>query len=170
MEALPYAVSEDVLASNGKRLGNFLIDYVVQIALMMGFTFLIAIVSELTSSYGLYNLIVENDGFLLNYLIGAFILLLYYIITESLMYKSLGKFVTQTKVVMIDGSQPSFYDILIRTLCRLIPFDFLSFLGTKGKGWHDQLSKTHVVDIKKFEESKANFFEINQIGNTELIQ
>lgn len=159
-----FSIKETMLASKGKRLGNFLIDYVIQLALISGFMILIIVISEMTSSYGLYNLILGNDDFFTNYFIAAFILILYYIIIESLTKKSIGKLITQTKIVMADGSSPKFYDILIRTLCRLIPFEVFSFLGESGKGWHDQLSKTYVVDTKKFEEELKSYNNIEEIG------
>jgi len=37
-------------------------------------------------------------------------------------------------------------DIAQRTLCRLIPFDALSFLFNDSVGWHDTLSKTRIVN------------------------
>lgn len=159
-----FEIKETLLASKGKRLGNFLIDYIIQYLLMTGFGYVIFFISEMTASYGLYNLIIQNDSFLTNYIIGAFILILYYIINEGLTKRSLGKFITQTKVVMIDGSEPKFRDILIRTLCRLIPFEMLSFLGVNGKGWHDQLSNTYVVNAKEFDDSLRQSMEIDSIG------
>ncbi|WNH08862.1 hypothetical protein [Thalassobellus suaedae] len=46
----------------------------------------------------------------------------------------------------------------------MIPFDALSFLGTIGKGWHDSISSTYVVDIGRFEAKKKTFSELDQIG------
>lgn len=56
-------------------------------------------------------------------------------ITEILLKgKTIGKYITKTIVVMEDGSKPKASDIVLRSLCRLIPFDAFSFLGTEGKG------------------------------------
>ncbi|PCJ96104.1 MAG: hypothetical protein COA50_07955 [Flavobacteriaceae bacterium] len=68
----------------------------------------------------------------------------YYAFMELRFQKTLGKFVTKTKVVKMDGSLPDNGDILARTFCRLIPFDRLSFLFVKN-GIHDFLSKTKVI-------------------------
>ncbi|WP_349663302.1 RDD family protein [Cellulophaga lytica] len=45
--------------------------------------------------------------------------------------KTIGKFVTKTKVVKMNGEKPTDGDIMTRTFCRLIPFDRLSFLFVK---------------------------------------
>ena len=67
-----------------------------------------------------------------------------YAVMELMFQKTVGKFITKTKVVTLNGDKPSVNDILIRTLCRLIPFDRLSFLFTKS-GFHDKISHTTVV-------------------------
>jgi uncharacterized RDD family membrane protein YckC len=68
----------------------------------------------------------------------------YYILTEILFQKTLGKFLTKTKVVSLTGSKPSAIQIVFRTLSRSIPFEYLSYLLTV-EGIHDRLSKTRVV-------------------------
>lgn len=71
----------------------------------------------------------------------------YYGFMEYKYQKTVGKFLTKTQVVNKDGKQPQLKDILIRTACRLIPIDAVSFLFTKD-GLHDSLSKTTVVKAK----------------------
>lgn len=68
----------------------------------------------------------------------------YFIIFEYSYQKTLGKFITKTKVVTANGEIPTLGDIVRRTFCRLIPFDNVSFLFTKN-GFHDSLSNTTVV-------------------------
>ena len=68
----------------------------------------------------------------------------YYIFMEHTYQKTLGKFLTKTKVVTIDGQRTELSDIVRRTYCRLIPFDNFSFLIMKD-GFHDSMSKTMVV-------------------------
>jgi uncharacterized RDD family membrane protein YckC len=70
--------------------------------------------------------------------------LVYFGLSEYKFQKTPAKFITKTKVVLEDGSRPSGQKILYRTLCRLIPFDNVSFLFTKV-GIHDKLSGTRVV-------------------------
>ena len=65
-------------------------------------------------------------------------MILYYMITEGLSGRSLGKLITKTKVINMENEKPSFINILGRTMCRFIPFEAFSFLGD-GKGWHDSI-------------------------------
>ena len=68
----------------------------------------------------------------------------YYVVMESEWQQTLGKMVTGTKVVTALDERPTLGDIVARTLCRLIPFDRVSFLFTQN-GFHDSISKTMVV-------------------------
>lgn len=82
--------------------------------------------------------------FLNNLLYFLLELFLFYFIFEWAFARTPGKFLTGTKVVNEDGKRPKFKTILIRTLCRFIPFDSFSFLVAE-RGWHDSISKTEVV-------------------------
>lgn len=68
----------------------------------------------------------------------------YYVFMETQYQKTIGKFMTKTKVVNIDGTKPQVGDIVRRTFCRLIPFDRVSFLFTSD-GFHDKLSETTII-------------------------
>jgi len=68
----------------------------------------------------------------------------YYTLMETKYQKTIGKFVTKTKVVNKNGTKPQGGDILRRTFCRIIPFDRISFLFTPN-GFHDRLSDTTVI-------------------------
>lgn len=72
----------------------------------------------------------------------------YYLILEFTLNKTVGKFITHSKVVNLHFSKPNFFQLIIRTVIRFVPFEFLSFMNM-GKGWHDLLSKTLVIDDKK---------------------
>jgi len=159
-------ITPAVLASKGKRFANFIIDYIMQMILGAGIGVVIALAAEFTGNYTLYDLVVESDSRMIDYLFGFLILLVYYTIIESLTARSIGKYITQTKVLLEDGSDPAFSDILVRSLCRLIPFEQFSFLGQEGKGWHDSISKTYVVDVKKYEANKETVIGLEEIGKT----
>lgn len=95
----------------------------------------------------------ETEVGIFSTLIGVMILLgffLYYLGMEFFFQRTVGKFITGSKVIMADGSKPQFEDILRRTACRLIPFDAISFLF-RQEGFHDSLSNTKVVNIKEHE-------------------
>lgn len=68
----------------------------------------------------------------------------YYAFMETKYQKTIGKFITKTKVVNKNGTKPKGGDILRRTFCRLIPFDRISFLFTPN-GFHDRLSDTTII-------------------------
>jgi uncharacterized RDD family membrane protein YckC len=117
------------------RLLNFIID---------SFAFLIVFLI-LAYIFGLFfntdnPLIIKTAGFIL--LIVAF--LGYYIFMEYNYQKTIGKIITKTKVVRIDGEKARLGDIITRTFCRLIPFDRLSYIFTTN-GLHDRLSFTTVI-------------------------
>ncbi len=69
----------------------------------------------------------------------------YYSIMEIKFNKTIGKFLTKTKVVTINEEIPGNADIITRTFCRLIPLDKISFLFTKN-GFHDNFSDTKVIN------------------------
>jgi uncharacterized RDD family membrane protein YckC len=68
----------------------------------------------------------------------------YYVFMETKYQKTIGKFITKTKVVNKNGTRPEVGDIVRRTFCRLIPFDRISFLFTQN-GFHDRLSDTTII-------------------------
>ena len=72
----------------------------------------------------------------------------YYIFQEGLYGRTLGKSIAGTKVVNDDGAEISMGQAFHRTLCRLIPFDVLSFLGGSPSGWHDRIQNTYVISMR----------------------
>ena len=83
---------------------------------------------------------------------------------ESISQRTIGKLVTQTKVVLENGEKPAPETIILRSLCRFIPFNAISFLGNIPRGWHVTISKTFVVDLKVFEEQKKFHEDFHLIG------
>ena len=112
------------------RFLNFIIDFISWLIMVEIFTF------PLNANNGIQMLL----GYLI--LLGTFIG--YYAIMEIKFQKTVGKFVTKTRVIKLNGQKPQNSDIISRTFCRLIPFDRISFVFFKN-GIHDILSKTKVV-------------------------
>ncbi len=127
------------LASQSKRFTNYIIDFIF----IMVFSFMIGVVLALISPEMLEA--IENGGRLLDYVFGFVVGMIYYSVFEMITGRTIGKLVTGTKVVDEEGNKPDANAILVRSLCRYIPFEALSFLGD-GPGWHDTMSKTRVVD------------------------
>jgi len=74
------------------------------------------------------------------------VIFFYYLIFESLFNTTVGKLITRTSLTQINGDTILFRQILIRTVCRFIPFEQLSFLTKRPLGWHDSISETRVVN------------------------
>ncbi len=132
-------------ASQGKRFANYILDiiffYVFSVVIGVFIGVIAAIVDPDSLSF------LDNDSKLMNYFIGFLLMMFYYSLFEGLTGRSLAKYITKTKVVNNHGEKPSFDVILLRTVCRFIPFEAFSFLGSENSGWHDSLSKTRVVDV-----------------------
>ena len=71
---------------------------------------------------------------------------------EGLTGKTIGKYLTGTRVVKSNGEKASFVDVLIRTAVRqlLFPLTLFSFVlnrdSTCPTAFHDWLSSTRVAD------------------------
>ena len=84
------------------------------------------------------------DLWLLGYAIAIVNWLLYYTICEKAFRGyTLGKLITGTRAVREDGGELTFKDAFLRSLSRLVPFEWFSGFG--GHPWHDTWTKTMVV-------------------------
>lgn len=119
--------------SVSRRLLNFLIDLSCWASLL----FLVSKTVDLSE-------FTDKDVMGFSLLSASF--LLYYVVLEIFFQQTLGKFITGTKVVTLDGKKPGIKIIILRSLCRLIPLDKFSFLFTR-RGFHDYLSGTTVIDL-----------------------
>ena len=78
--------------------------------------------------------------------------ILYFYILETFYNKTIGKSIMRLIIIREKRS-----DTLVRTLCRLIPFDTISFLFNNQKAlWHDTISKTTVKEYNTTPLSKRN--------------
>jgi len=127
---------EVFLAPTGIRRANFILD---RIGIYI-FTFLVVFLIESSSMLSEYGQLSDLGVVVMILIVPA-----YYIVPEYLFGKSPAKFLTRTKVVTQNGEKPTFLNIVGRTLCRFIPFEAFSFLGSRPVGWHDSISKTRVV-------------------------
>lgn len=71
---------------------------------------------------------------------------LYYLVCEFVFGQTIGKYFTHTKVVGLNDHSPSFWKVLVRTLLRMVPFDFISYL-VYSHGIHDNFSKTKLIKL-----------------------
>jgi len=132
-------------ASKGIRFANYIIDiiffYIITFVVGMG----IFGASALSGQNVEDNVIAGNSGtaVLIQYLISFTIMLAYYTILEGTSGRTLGKLITGSIAVKQDGSKLSWKDALLRSLCRMIPFEPFSALGVSP--WHDSITRTIVI-------------------------
>lgn len=125
------------LAGGGKRFANYIIDTIVYYIIIILFGGIAGVAFGDSEEVLAFIYIFVYLGWIL-----------YYWGMEALTGKTVGKYITRTRIVKEDGSQPTGINVLGRTLSRLIPFEPFSFLGTPGKGWHDSIPKIYVIEEK----------------------
>jgi uncharacterized RDD family membrane protein YckC len=128
--------SEQEPASRGRRFANLLIDTLCYYALTMVVGVGIALVD---ASF------LEHMSTVGEYLFGTGLMLVYYLPSEALFGRTVGKLVTRTRVVSQSGGPPDFLQVLRRTLIRFVPFEAFTFLSERSVGLHDRWSETRVV-------------------------
>ncbi len=127
-----------VPASKEKRFANLMIDYFFAIIFSMA----LFIILDLFSIHSM-----QEESPFMDRIWGMFCYALFYSIVEGgLRGKTIGKYITQTKVVNIDGSEPDLNTLIKRSFCRIVPFEQFSFLGDDPSGWHDKWTDTMVID------------------------
>jgi uncharacterized RDD family membrane protein YckC len=132
-------------ASTIKRFINWIIDSLVIGALWLG---LFILTGKLIAKYGVPDWIEVGKNYDLSLTL-LFTFLPYYLIFEGVFKTTLGKLITRTKIVRLDGNNIKFHNGLARTLCRLIPLEPFSYLFKKEFGWHDSITDTRVVNKSK---------------------
>jgi uncharacterized RDD family membrane protein YckC len=135
-------------ASDNKRIVNYLLDLLFIFIFDFIFIFILVTVLVIVAPKSLS--FFEGENRFQYYLFGLIFSMIYFSLFEALTGRTLAKFITKTKVVTENGEKPNFKTILIRTLCRFIPFEPASFIFS-DRGWHDKWSKTIVIDTKKNE-------------------
>jgi uncharacterized RDD family membrane protein YckC len=145
-----------VLASSGQRLLNYIIDLTV---FYMIIVFVAGMIIYGTGGNGITDS--DSSDSLLSELVLRIVFLfiysfLYCLVELILGGRTLGKVITGTKAVNMDGTRMKPQTILIRSLIRAIPFEQFSALGNPCYPWHDKWSKTYVVDIKKTQLNDVN--------------
>jgi len=159
-----FSVDEEIMATGWQRFGNYMVDVVFIYLIIFILIILLSIVTAFFESYAFVEWM-DTMSDLEGYLIYFAIMISYFIFFESFTSRSLAKYITGTIVVSEDGSKPDLRTITKRTLCRLIPFDPLSFFANDTRGWHDSISDTYVVSKKGLETKMKLFTELEEIGS-----
>ena len=149
-----FQITNDLLATKGQRLLNFIIDLAAVYIIGMCIGITIVLLAQVSNNLALAAKIQSGD--IIEY--GSFLLLLmilYYGLMEIYFTRTAAKYFTKTIVVTKHGSRPDAKTIAIRTFIRLIPLDPFTYLQTNSRGWHDSISKTYVVKKHKLLEKQS---------------
>lgn len=118
-------------ASIGIRFANYIIDLVI--------FYILSIVVGLLLANSL-----PSAGIGISYVITYLLFIIYYTLMEGATQgKTVGKLVTGTIAIRNDGAPFTFYDAMVRSFCRIVPFEPLSAFG--GNPWHDKWTNTKVI-------------------------
>lgn len=124
-----------VPASGIKRLINFLVD-------LTAITVFSTLAKVIITAFGFQGFGTNPKLFLLITTISF----AYYIGFELAFQKTLGKMISKSKTVDLNGNKPSFKQVILRAFLRKLPFEFVSYRAKYPIGWHDSLADTLVVD------------------------
>lgn len=133
-----------VRASSGKRFVNYLVDvfFFYVIIILIGAAigiFAPEWIEYLESSDPIYNLV----GRIISLVLYA----LYMGAIESMLDgKSIGKLVTRTRAVQLNGDKITAGSAFARGVYRAIPFAAFSALGDPSNPWQDRWTDTMVID------------------------
>jgi uncharacterized RDD family membrane protein YckC len=137
-----------VRASTGQRFANYLIDLVLFYVLL----FLIGIFWAFSSPESVEAIAADDSaGFnLLDRLLSLVLYALYMSAVEAIFKgKSLGKLITGTRAVNLDGTRISVSTAFARGFSRAVPFCAFSAFGNPCDPWQDRWTNTMVVIDKK---------------------
>lgn len=138
---------ELVRASTGKRFANLVIDLIAMYAFYMALGILLALLSP---SF-LESLDADStQSALVDRLLSLVLYALFMGLVEGLFKgKSLGKLITGTRAVNLDGSKITFSKAFARGFSRAVPFCAFSAFGTPCDPWQDRWTDTMVIDEKE---------------------
>lgn len=162
-------IVEDNKASLVIRFVNLLIDRVFVYVLFFLYGLFSVLIYKFCNIYFLVDIAYKIRGMnkLEDFILTSVVYFIYLFSMEYLTKgRTIGKYITGTRVLSSDGTQPTLQDYFIRNISRLVPFDSFSFFGYNG--WHDNWSNTRVISIKKYKSDRQTKSEINAIGTKEI--
>lgn len=156
-----FKVTEELLVKLDKRFFNFIIDmFMLSFILFIGLVIFIANTATPNEAKDFINRFLTNS--LLQFTISATATLLYYNFFEIFTSRTIGKFCTNTIVVDENGNKANYEAIMIRSLIRIIPLYWISFIIFPTRGLHDVASKTYVVNKRELDEKKRLFYALEK--------
>ncbi len=126
------------LASWKKRAANFTIDTVCVLLLLIAVLRVLPFLLKLLPT-------IDRFEIGINVLLLP-IMFIYYTFFEAITGKTIGKYLTGTRVVASDGKRVTLLKALVRSLVRFFLLELFSFCSRRPEGWHDRISNTKVVE------------------------
>lgn len=123
--------------TRGQRAVHFLIDAVFVFLLMLH---ILGFIERFIDISGYL-----NDGQI--HYIYLTLLFLYYFVCETVFNRTVGKFITNTKVVTAENTNLTIGKTFLRTLSRFIPLEPISGFTYP---WHDTISSTIVIKVDHY--------------------
>ncbi|MDI1257379.1 MAG: RDD family protein [Flavobacterium sp.] len=168
MSQKPFTIDNDMLATTGQRTINYIIDCIIIFILIYAAAVGIMLI-EILAGYTLKevqdNLYRVSEVGSWSFIIA--VALIYYNFFEILFARTIGKFITKTVVVDVFGEKPDRDTILLRSICRINLFEFLTFYSMPCVGWHDRISKTYVVQQQLLDSKKRAYNAFNANATTQ---
>jgi len=150
-------------ADKGLRFANFLIDTIIFYCSFLILGFVVGFTAVIFGFDPSFFVELQNINPFLDRIITAVIMVFYFFGFETLTKgRSIGKLITGTQVVTLEGETPTANVFLKRSFCRIIPFEAFSFFGENG--WHDSIPKTAVVVKKHFDYESNLSLDVDTIG------
>jgi uncharacterized RDD family membrane protein YckC len=137
-------------ATTNQRFINFLIDnLLMRYVISWGTAYLLVNGISAISVDLAYDLFSEGSELLASAVIGLVNHLIYYTICEKAFSGyTLGKLISGTRAIRDDGQELTFGNALLRSFCRLVPFETFSIWFGGGAPWHDLWTKTKVIQVR----------------------
>jgi uncharacterized RDD family membrane protein YckC len=137
-------------ASVSIRFANFLIDSIFYygIILLIGFVLIVVLESNGADIENSFLFREDPGSILLQYVVslGSY-LGMFTLLEGAAKGKTLGKLITGTRALRLNGEDLTWKDAFMRTLCRLVPFELFSAFG--GNPWHDRWTDTLVIKERR---------------------
>jgi len=135
-----------VRAKGGKRFANYIIDIIAFYLVLVCIGIIWALISPDT-----LNAIVDSDNSVFADRILGLVLYVFFMFGQETLFKgrSIGKMLTGTRAVNLDGTPINSTKAMLRALSRAVPFCAFSALGSPCNPWQDRWTDTVVIDVRR---------------------
>lgn len=129
-------------ATKGQRFGNYVLDFIFAFVPIMIIFFMLGFMAPSFFANG------GPGSGLFTQVVAYALYVTYFALFEGLNNgRTIGKMITGTQAVTINGEQLTMQKAWLRALSRIVPFEPFSGLGDAP--WHDKWTQTTVIVSKK---------------------